>query len=133
MELLLRKNHKLLLKLFLASPERKYYLQEIARALGKKPGVFHRAINALEKEGILTSFRQANARFFKVNRGYPCLDEVCGIIFKSLGPEETLRAFFKKSFDVRCAYMVVREGDGLGTPLSVIIVGRPNGQNTRER
>jgi len=78
----LTKNKARLLKLFFAQSERAFYMQELGRILRKKPGVFQKTLNNLEKEGILKSEFRANARFFRVNKSYPIYNELKSIIQK---------------------------------------------------
>ena len=79
------KNQSSLLKLFLTNPERSFYMQEIGRILGKKPGTFQRTINKMVSEGILISEYKANARFFQANKKYPIYKELKSIVFKTVG------------------------------------------------
>ena len=72
----LTKTRLKLLRLFFANPHQSFYLQEIGRIMGKRPGYFQRTINNLQNEGILTSKYLANARFFRVNQHYPLYDEL---------------------------------------------------------
>ena len=62
---LFTKNRAELLKLFFSSPDRNYYMQEIGRILGKKPGTFQRTLNKLVSEGILESEYSANLDILK--------------------------------------------------------------------
>ncbi len=62
---LLKNNQGKILNLFFKDSEKDYYLREIAKNLGKEPGVFQKAINNLVKEGILQDERKGNLRFFK--------------------------------------------------------------------
>ena len=78
----LSKNTARLLKLFYAHPEQAFYIQEIGRVLGKKPGVFQRALNNLEKQGILLSEYKANARYFRANKECLIYKELKSIVFK---------------------------------------------------
>ena len=80
---LISKNKVRLLKLFYAHPEKEFYIQEMGRLLGKKPGVFQRALNNLYKEGVLTSEYKANARFFRINKSHLIYSELKSIISKS--------------------------------------------------
>lgn len=80
----LAKNKIKLLKLFFDNPDRAFYMHEIGRFLKKKPGVFQRTLYSLEKEGIVSSEYKANARFFKINIGYPIYNELKAIVFKTL-------------------------------------------------
>lgn len=78
-------NELLLYKLFLSHPDRSFYMQEIGRILKKKPGVFQRTLNKIEEEGFIQSEFIANARFFKLNTGYPVLKELTSIVKKMYG------------------------------------------------
>lgn len=80
---LLGKTRTRLLKLFYEHPEEQFYIQEIGRLLGKKPGVFQRTLNNLYKDGLLISEYKANSRFFKINKSHPIYAELKSIIFKS--------------------------------------------------
>lgn len=80
---LLPKNKEKLLKFFFSHPEQQFYMQEIGRRMGKKPGVFQRTLYDLEKQGILKSEYKANARFFTLNKGYPLYRELKTIVFKA--------------------------------------------------
>ncbi|MDD5108223.1 MAG: TolC family protein [Candidatus Omnitrophica bacterium] len=81
---ILNKNTVRLLKLFYEHPEGQFYIQEIGRLLGKKPGVFQRALNNLHKDGLLLSEYKANARFFRINKNYYIYNELKSIIEKSV-------------------------------------------------
>ena len=78
------KNKEKLLRLFFTHPKEQFYIQQIGRLLGKKPGVFQRTLDNLQKEGILLSEYKANAKFFRVNKKYPIYSELKSIIFKSV-------------------------------------------------
>lgn len=78
----LTKNKIRLLKLFYSHPGEAFYMQEIGRMLGKKPGVFQRTINGLEKEGVLVSEYKANARFFKANTKSPIYAQLRELVMK---------------------------------------------------
>jgi hypothetical protein len=75
-------NQLLLYQLFLAYPDRSFYMQEIGKILNKKPGVFQRTLNKLEEDTFVSSEFKANARFFQLNHRYPILEEVKSILKK---------------------------------------------------
>ncbi|MDD2752966.1 MAG: TolC family protein, partial [Candidatus Omnitrophica bacterium] len=79
----LSKNTVKLLKLFYAHPDDAFYIQQIGRILKKKPGVFQRMLYKLEKQGVLKSEYQANARFFRANKEYPIYKELKSILSKT--------------------------------------------------
>ncbi|MFH1326054.1 MAG: nucleotidyltransferase domain-containing protein [Candidatus Falkowbacteria bacterium] len=88
---LLKNNQGKILNLFFKDPEKDYYLREIAKNLGKEPGVFQKAIEKLIKEGILKDERRGNLRFFKLNKNYPIYEEIKKIVSKTLGIEAQMK------------------------------------------
>ena len=88
----LSKNRAKLLKLFYTHPEDSFYMQQIGRLLHKKPGVFQRTLNNMEKQGILLSEFRANARYFRANKDYSIYKELKSILFKTEGITESQHA-----------------------------------------
>jgi outer membrane protein len=80
---LLSKNKTRLLKFFYDHPGRQFYMQELGRHLGKKPGTFQRALNNLYEDGLLVSEYKANARFFAINKKHPLYTGLKSVILKS--------------------------------------------------
>jgi len=121
------KNGEILLALFFTNPGKAFYMQEIGQIIGKKPGVFQKAINALEEEGILQSTYQANARFFKVNANYPLYKELKKMIDKTAGITEKLRAALKKIDEVQCAILYgsfAKHTERSDSDVDLLIIGR---------
>ena len=90
-------NQKLLYQLFLSHPDQAFYMQEIGRVLGKKPGFFQRTLNNLEKIGFVSSHFKANARFFTLNQTYPFIDEIKSILNKQNHFPKEFKEITKKS------------------------------------
>ncbi len=101
----LTKTRAALLKLLLTNPERSFYMQEIGRILGKKPGTFQRTINNMASEGILISEYKANARFFKVNKKYPIYKELKSIVFKTVGIQGSIREVLEEIGNVKFSFI----------------------------
>lgn len=85
------------------SPEEGYYLSEIGRFLGKAPGVFQKAINSIEKQGFLRSYKRGNQRVYKINRTHPLFFEVERIVQKTEGIEGLLKEAVEKIKDIKIA------------------------------
>lgn len=98
-------NQQTLLTLFISNPAQEYHLHEIGRIVGKKPGVFQKALNSLEKEGILKSRMRGNQRLVSLNKEYPLLKEVSKIIQKTVGIEALLRELVNKENGIQTAYI----------------------------
>ncbi len=125
----LRKNRAELLKLFLTNPDRSFYMHEIGRILGKKPGTFQRALNNMVLEGILTSEYKANARFFKANKKYPIYKELKSIVFKTVGVQGNIRDILKEIGNIKFAFIYGSYAKAKETSFSDIdltIIGNPD-------
>ncbi len=90
------RNQLNILAIFCSQPETQIHLHEIGRILGKKPGVFQKAINSLETEGLLKSTRRGNQRLFSLNKSHPYINEVQKIVQKTSGIEYQLRSMVDK-------------------------------------
>lgn len=105
MKYLTSKNSLLILRFLFANPDKQYYMQELARLLGKKAGVLQKAINYLVSERIILDERRGNLRFFSINQKHPLYEELRKIIFKTIGVEGTLREMLSKIKDINFAFL----------------------------
>ncbi|MDD5672674.1 MAG: nucleotidyltransferase domain-containing protein [Chitinivibrionales bacterium] len=117
---LFSKNQLETLALFFAHPGEEFNLSRIGESLSKKPGVFQRGINALEKSGILISRNKANQRLFSINKTYPFLSEIRSIVNKITGVEGLLRDFAEKSGPIKTALIFGSYAKDRLTPASDI-------------
>jgi len=126
---LLTKNRAALLELFLTNPDRSFYMQEIGRILGKKPGTFQRTLNNMVSEGILISEYRANARYLKANKDYPLYKELKSIVFKTVGVQGGIKDILEEIGDVEFAFIYGSYAKARETYLSDIdlaIIGNPD-------
>jgi predicted nucleotidyltransferase len=122
-------NRAQLLGLFFTNSERSFYMQEIGRILGKKPGVFQRTLNTLEKEGVLISENKANARYFKTNKHYPLYKELKSIVFKTVGVSGRLKDLLEKIGGIDFSFIYGSYAKSKETYLSdidLVIEGNPD-------
>lgn len=73
------------------NPQKEYYLQELGRLLGKKPGVFQRGLNSLQEQGWIISRKQGNLRLLKINDHHPLCKEIASVVRKTFGVEAELK------------------------------------------
>ena len=66
-------------------------MSEVGEIIGKRPGVFQRGLNSLEKQGFVVSRRQGNMRMLRINQDHALFSEIKGIISKTCGVEGTLK------------------------------------------
>jgi len=129
MPLKLTKNQTLVLQIFFNDPEKSYYLRELAKILGKQPGVFQKDINALAEKGILLSERVANSRFFKLNKSYPLYAEVKSIFFKTTGAQARLKKALETIKNIETAFIFGSFAKGDEDSISdidLMIIGNPD-------
>lgn len=122
-------NRAQLLGLFFTNPERSFYMQEIGRILGKKPGLFQRTLNTLEKEAILISEQKANARYFKTNKHHPLYKELKSIVFKTVGVAGRLKDLLKKIADINFAFIYgsyAKSKETFFSDIDLVIIGNPD-------
>ncbi len=65
-----------LLRYFFLNPEKKPYINQLAKELGVDPANLFRKLRELEKEGVLFSEKQGNQRHYGLNLEYPWLDNL---------------------------------------------------------
>ena len=131
MQRLLSRNQLLLLGLLYTNPKKSYFMQEIGRILGKKPGVFQRALNALVAEGILVSEYRGHARFFQANTRHPLYPELRGIVSKTSGAEGALRHLMERLDGVRMALIYGSFAKGKereDSDIDLLVVGNPRAE-----
>jgi len=122
----LTKNRAELLKLFFTNSDRAFYMQEIGRILGKKPGTFQRTLNNLVSEGTLESEYRANARYFKVNKNYPLHEELKSIVFKTVGVSGSLKDVLERVGNVEFAFIYgsfAKAKENYMSDIDLIIIG----------
>lgn len=125
----LKKNQAALLNLFFINPERSFYMQEIGRILGKKPGTFQRAINNMVSEGVLISEYKANARFFQANKKYPIYKELKSIVFKTVGVQGRIRDALEEIGNVKFAFIYgsyAKARETYVSDIDLVVIGNAN-------
>jgi len=125
----LTKNRAELLRLFLTNSDQSFYIQEIGRILGKKPGIFQRTLNNMEKEGVLVSEYKANARYFKANKEYPLYKELKSIVFKTVGVSGGLKKMLKKVENINFSFIYgsyAKAKENYLSDIDLVIIGSPD-------
>ena len=91
-ELLLGRTRLSILALLLDHPERRLYLRQIVRLSGAAQGGVQRELSFLVGAGILLKTREGNLAYFQANRTAPVFEELRGLVRKTAGIPELLRA-----------------------------------------
>ncbi len=80
------------LGLLYGKPDQSFYANEIARWAQVGKGSLMRELDHLQRAGILTLHRQGNQTHYQANRDCPIYPELLGIVRKTFGLGEQLRA-----------------------------------------
>ncbi len=126
---ILTKNKAKLLGLFFTNPEESFYIQEIGRILGKKPGTFQRTLSNLIADGILLSEYKGNLRFIKVNKKYPIYKELKSIIFKTIGIQGSIRKILQEIKNVKIAFIYgsyAKSKENFLSDVDLMVIGNPD-------
>ena len=88
---LLGKNRAALLAALLLRSEQKLHVRELARLTGASPGSMHRELKALTELGLLTREEIGRQVFYAADRSCPVLDELAGLLRKTVGLVDIVR------------------------------------------
>lgn len=74
-----------ILTLFFTHPDEKFYIRQMERLIHEPVSAIRRELFKLEKSGLLSQNREANLKYYWINRQYPIFEEMRGIILKTQG------------------------------------------------
>lgn len=89
---LFTKTQRQVLGLLFGHPERSYYAKELVRLAGVGSGTVLRELDKLARVGLLTVERIGNQKHYRANRTSPIFAELRGIVAKTFGVADQLRA-----------------------------------------
>ena len=126
MALKFTKNQTLILDIFFKHQDESFYLRQIARMLGKEPGVFQKDINKLVDDGLLIDELKANSRFFQLNKEHLLFNELKSIFMKTIGVAGTLKKQLKKITGISRAFIFgsfARGEETKASDIDLMIIG----------
>ncbi len=116
-----------LLTLFFTRLDKRFYVRELARLLGRDISGIKRELDNLERAGLLTSEKVGNLRYYQVNRASPLYPELKGIIAKTTGVHASVRDGLRRIKGIRTAILYGADQpeleEGLG-PIRLMVIGQ---------
>jgi predicted transcriptional regulator with HTH domain len=123
-----------IMSLLFNSPEEKFYVREIARLVRRNPSGVKKELDKLEQMGLVSSEKEGNLKYFKVNKDSSLFPELKGLIAKSLGLPGALKSVLKAS-EAKTAFIYGPYIEDANFPsLDLFIVSDSNhlGKNLRD-
>jgi len=80
------------LGLLFGQPDRSFFVTQIMELARSGRGAVQRELHRLESAGLVSVHMHGNQKHYQANRESPLFEELCGIVRKTVGLEEPLRA-----------------------------------------
>lgn len=106
LELLIKsKIRKKILLLYIYNPEKKYFINQIARLVGTSAGTAQRELNVFVKSDILFREKEANLMYYRLNQANRLLKNIKEIVRQTIGIEVLLKDRFARVKDIEYAFI----------------------------
>ena len=79
------------LALLFGQPDREFFVTEIIALAGSGRGAVQRELARLAASGLAVVSRAGNRKHYRANPDSPLFDEICSIVRKTIGLEESIR------------------------------------------
>ena len=115
-----------ILELFLSEPGLEIHLREIARRIEENINSARRELNHLEEVSILTSRKDGNQRYFKINKANLIYPDLKNIYLKTAGVGNAIRNSLVEIGDIQYCFIYgsyARHTEKPDSDLDIFIVG----------
>lgn len=114
------------LALFLTHPDERFYFKNLVDRLGVPPTILHSELKKFKEIGLLESTREANIKFYWVNKNFPLYPELKSIVFKTVGLADHLREAFSRIGHIESAFIygsVAKNLEDMRSDVDLMIIG----------
>ncbi len=115
------------LGLLFVNADRSFYTNEIVRFIDSGIGVVQRELEKLAASGLVTTRKIGNQKHYQANRDIPIFEELRGIMLKTVGLADILRAALLPLSDkIHAAFVygsVAKGNDTVKSDIDVFIIG----------
>jgi uncharacterized protein len=115
--------------LFVYNKGQEFYLSEIARQVKTSAGTAQRELNRLRDMDLVTFRKRGHLSIYELNRRFPLLGEIEGIVRKTLGIEVELKRALAGIRGIRWAFTFGSHAKGAmkaGSDIDLFVVGSMN-------
>lgn len=120
------KTARKVLTLFTTHPADRFYTRQLERLIKEPVSAVRRELKKLENSGFLLSKKDANIKYYWVNKEYPIFEEIKNIILKTSGLGNSLRGLIEKISGIKLAFIygsVAKGEEKAASDLDLMIVG----------
>ena len=121
------KTRRAVLSLLFSHPDESYFLRQLARLTGVGMGALQRELKALSEAGIISARAQGRQSFFQADPKCPIFSELKGLILKTTGAADVLRAALATmASDIKVAFVfgsMARGGQTRQSDVDIMVVG----------
>jgi predicted nucleotidyltransferase len=104
-------------------PDERFYQRRVIQAVGLGSGTVQRDLDKLSRSGVLTRSVEGRQVYFQANRQCPVFEELRGIVRKTFGAAQALKAALSPMADrIRVAFIFGSVATGTETSLSDVDV-----------
>lgn len=124
--ILFSKTTRQLLSVFVTNPKDRFYLRQLCVLITVSPRPVQLALQKLEKAGLLNSVREANIKFYFLNKASPIYSEIKSIILKTEAVGQTLCKGLKNLKNISCAFIygsVAKDEERASSDIDICIIG----------
>jgi predicted nucleotidyltransferase len=126
-EALFSKTRRSVLSLLFGQPGKAFYTREIVAAVGAGASQVQKELDQLTRAGLLIRERRANQVYFRVNQDAPVFAELSGLVAKTFGIADVVRAALAPLRDLIAAAFiygsVARSEHNANSDIDVFLVG----------
>jgi predicted nucleotidyltransferase len=80
------------LGLLFGQPKRTFFVTELIELACAGRGAVQRELSKLERSGLVSTEKRGNQKYYRANPSAPIYKELCSIVRKTVGSEQTIRA-----------------------------------------
>ena len=114
------------LAVLFGTPERSFYANEVIALAQSGTGAVQRELAGLSQAGLLTVSKQGNQKHYQANAAAPVFAELRGIVLKTTGLADVLRAALAPlAAQIECAFVfgsVAKQTDSAQSDIDVLVV-----------
>lgn len=125
-----------LLALFFTNPQKRYYLRELERILGRSAGSIRRELLKFQKDSLFNTDKVGNLLYYSLNTSHPLFKELKAIVSKTVGVEASLRKELSAVPNIEIAFVYgsfAANKEKSASDIDLMVIGDPKSSLLNEK